>query len=725
MKKRTIFLTTALPYANGKFHMGHMLEYIQADIWVRNQRMEGNTVHFVGADDAHGAPIMVSAQKLGITPQEFIKPIAEGRKEYLDGFHIKFDHWHSTNSEENVKLSQEIYFKLKEAGLIYTKVVEQFYDPVKNMFLADRFIKGTCPRCHAEDQYGDSCEKCGAVYSPTELINPFSALSGAKPEIRSSEHYFFKLSDPRCVEFLREWTKGIAPDGTPHIQPQIQAKTEEWLGKDGELSDWDISRDGPYFGIPIPDAPGKFFYVWLDAPIGYLASLLSYCQKRGINFEGLLLSSETEQIHFIGKDIAYFHTLFWPAMLHFAGKPFKTPNHVWCHGFLTVDGAKMSKSRGTGLDPLAYLKIGMDPEWLRYYLGYKFNAKVEDIDFSAKDFIQKVNTDLVGKYVNIASRSAGFILKRFGGKVDAQSIQNCSLIKKLKEISEEIRNFYDTREFNRALRKIMASADKVNEYVDDQKPWVLAKEEGKEAELQKVCSITLEAFRLLTLYLKPVLPVTAAKAEEFLGCGNLDWSTVDNSLNEATVIKPYQHLMSRATEDQLKQLFEMSNPANKAAQSSEAAKKQEGQSDTSSSQATHVDKNIETKSTIGENVETEELVYEPLQPNINIDDFNKIDLRIAKIVDCKKVKKSNKLLQLTVDAGEGRTRNIFSGIAAYYNPEDLIGKLTVIVANLEPRKMMGEFSEGMLLSASDGGGHTTGLYLLEPNQGAIPGMRIH
>lgn len=407
MSKRTIFLTTALPYANGNFHMGHIVEYIQADIWVRHQRMGDNTVHFVGADDAHGAPIMISAQKLGISPEAFVKKISEGRKQYLDGFYIKFDHWHSTDSKENTELSCEIYHRLKDAGLIYTKDIEQFYDPEKKMFLADRFIKGKCPKCGAEDQYGDSCEVCGAVYAPTELIEPYSALSGAKPELRKSTHYFFKLSDPKCVEFLRDWTKGVAADGSLRLQPQIIAKTEEWLGKDGDLSDWDISRDAPYFGIEIPDAPGKYFYVWLDAPIGYLASLKAYCELKGINFQALLETSTTEQIHIIGKDIAYFHTLFWPAMLQFSGKPFKTPDHVWCHGFLTVYNRKMSKSRGTGLDPIAYLNLGMDPEWLRYYLAYKLNSKVEDIDFNPEDFIQRANTDLVGKYVNIASRSAG------------------------------------------------------------------------------------------------------------------------------------------------------------------------------------------------------------------------------------------------------------------------------------------------------------------------------
>ncbi len=681
--------------------MGHIVEYIQADIWVRHQRMGNNTVHFVGADDAHGAPIMISAQKLGITPEEFVRKISSGRKQYLDGFLVKFDHWHSTDSAENTELSCEIYRRLKDEGLIYTKDIEQFYDPEKKMFLADRFIKGKCPKCGAEDQYGDSCEVCGAVYSPTELIEPYSALSGAKPELRKSTHYFFKLSDPRCVDFLREWTKGVSTDGSLRLQPQIIAKTEEWLGKDGELADWDISRDAPYFGIPIPDAPGKYFYVWLDAPIGYLASLKSYCAIKGINFQALLETSTTEQIHIIGKDIAYFHTLFWPAMLKFAGKPFKTPDHVWCHGFLTVYNRKMSKSRGTGLDPIAYLDLGMDPEWLRYYLAYKLNSKVEDIDFNPEDFIARTNTDLVGKYVNIASRSAGFLLKRFEGKVDSDAIADSDLITNIKSFSNAIRDFYEAREYNKAMRKVMEMADKVNEFVDEKKPWELAKSEEKSAELKAVCSITLEAFRLLTLYLKPVLPKTALKVEDFLGCEELNWETVHASLNEKTVLKPFKHLMTRATTDQLTQLFELSNPANQNKEEKKAEKKEEAQKS------------------------KEEFVYEPLQPNVTFDDFAKLDLRVAKIVNCEKVEKSRKLLRLTVDAGEGKTRNIFSGIANFYKPEDLIGRLTVIVANLEPRKMMGEFSEGMLLSASDGNEKTTALYLLTPDCGAVPGMRLH
>lgn len=701
MTKRTLFITTALPYANGNFHIGHIMEYIQADIWVRHQRMCGNTVHFIGADDAHGAPIMISAQKLGVTPEEFIGKIQDGRKQYLDGFLIKFDNWHSTNSPENTELSQTIYKKLVEAGLIYSKDIEQFYDPVRNMFLADRFIKGTCPKCGAADQYGDSCEKCGAVYAPTELVNPYSALSGSTPELRTSEHLFFKLSDPRCVEFLREWTKGTAKDGTQRLQSQIVAKTEEWLGKDGDLADWDISRDAPYFGIEIPDHPGKYFYVWLDAPIGYLASLKSYCAKQNIDFETLLSSEDTEQIHFIGKDIVYFHTLFWPAMLNFAKKPFKTPDHVYAHGFVTVDGAKMSKSRGTGLNPLVYLDLNMDPEWLRYYIAFKLNSKVEDVDFNRADFIARINSDLIGKYVNIGSRCSGFLVKRFEGRVDSAAIAGSDLIAAIKQEAEHIRNGYETREYSRSLRRIMELADKTNEFVDQNKPWELAKNPEAAAELKSVCSITLEAFRLLTLYLKPVLPRTAEAVEELLGCGVQDWNCVENSLNDATELKPFKHLMQRATEDQLVNLFALSNPKAEETAKEEAAKP------------------------AAEAASAADIEFEEIAPNINFDDFQKVDLRIGRIVKCTKVEKSKKLLQLSVDLGEGRLRNVFSGIAAYYDPKDLEGKLTVVVANLEPRKMTFGVSEGMILSASDGSKHPSGLYLLEPFPGAQPGMRLH
>lgn len=701
MSKRTIFLTTALPYANGNFHIGHIMEYIMADIWVRHQRMLGNTVHFVGADDAHGAPIMISAQKQGVTPQEYVAKIAAGRPQYLNGFYIKFDHWHSTDSKENTELSQEIYRRLKGCGLIYSRDIEQFYDPVRGMFLADRYIKGTCPKCGAPDQYGDSCEVCGAVYQPTELVNPYSSLSGCKPELRKSEHFFFKLSDPSCVEFLRSWTKGTATDGTSRLQPQIVAKTEEWLGKDGDLNDWDISRDAPYFGIEIPDEPGKYFYVWLDAPIGYLASLKSYCELKGINFDGLLESSTTEQIHIIGKDIAYFHTLFWPSMLHFAGKPFKVPDHVWAHGFVTVNGMKMSKSRGTGLNPLVYLDLGMDPEWLRYYFAAKINSRVEDIDFTTHAFVTMVNSNLVGKYVNIASRSSGFLVKRFEGKVSDKAIAESPLLRELREQAGAISKLYEDREYSRVLNTVFALADKTNEYVDAEKPWELAKNPEASEKLHEVASVTLEAFRLLTIYLKPILPRTAENVENFLNCGELSWNSISAPLNSAAAISPFKHLMQRADEKVVDKLFELSN---KNAPANTEQKAEEVKSEAASS---------------------EDMVYEELAPTITFDDFAKVDLRIGKILNCTAVPKSKKLLQLTIDVGEEKPRNIFSGIAAYYNPEDLIGKLTLVVANLAPRKMMGSVSEGMLLSASDGSDKPNGLYLLEPFPGAKPGMKIH
>ena len=681
MQKRQIFVTTALPYANGHFRIGHIMEYIQADIWVRTQRMYGHTVHFVGADDTHGAPMMIAAQKEGITPQEFVSRIAAGRKQYLDGFHIKFDHWYSTDSEENVMLSQDIYKRLKAAGLIYTKDIEQFYDPVKGMFLADRFIKGTCPRCGAEDQYGDNCEKCGAVYSPTELINPFSALSGAKPELRKSTHYFFRLSDPACVAFLRDWVNGKGKSGVDRVQPEIRAKDEEWLAE-GKLGDWDISRDEPYFGIPIPDAPGKYFYVWLDAPVGYYASLMNYAKKQGFDFWKFLDDEKTEQIHFIGKDIVYFHTLFWPAMLKFSGQPYRTPDNVFVHGFMTVDGRKMSKSRGTGISPLKYLELGMNAEWLRYYLAAKMGPTNDDVDFSKSDFMARVNSDLIGKYVNIASRAAGFIVKRFNARV-SDNVADHTLIKVMRNAVEGIAALYNLREYSRALRSIMSMADSINEYIDREKPWELAKSEENRDKLHEVCSVALEAFRLMTLMLKPVLPATAAKVEEFLNCGELNWESALRPLTSDTQIKPFSHLMQRCD---IKQLDALIPP-------------------------------------VVEEVKPVAPCGEEIAPEVTINDFAKLDMRVAKIVKCEKVEGSSKLLRLTVDIGEGKTRNIFSGIQAWYKPEDLEGKLTVVIANLAPRKMRFGVSEGMLLSAS-GADDKDGLFILEPQEGAKPGMRL-
>ncbi|CAN7695106.1 methionine--tRNA ligase [Acidovorax sp. LjRoot66] len=703
---RKLFVTTALPYANGNFHIGHIMEYIQADIWVRFQRMQGNAVNFVGADDTHGAPIMIAAEKAGKTPQQFVADIAAGRKQYLDGFHISFDNWHSTDGPENHELARQIYRDLRDradGSLIETRTIEQFFDPEKNMFLPDRFIKGECPKCHAKDQYGDNCEVCGSVYAPTDLINPFSALSGVKPELKSSEHFFFKLSDPRCVKFLENWTQ----DGK--LQPEVANKIKEWFtvrtNPDGTtsegLGDWDISRDAPYFGIEIPDAPGKYFYVWLDAPVGYLASLKNLLEKRGEGYDAYMADPALEQYHFIGKDIVTFHTLFWPAMLHFSGR--KTPDNVFVHGFLTVNnGEKMSKSRGTGLDPLKYLGLGMNPEWLRYYLAAKLSNRNEDIDFNADDFMARVNSDLIGKFVNIASRAAGFITKKFEGKLVAMFLEGNTrpqapedeldyLITTVMNAAPSIKEAYENREFSRVAREIMALTDAVNQYADEKKPWVLAKNESDSGQLQIVCSVLINCFRLLTIYLKPVLPNVAARVEEMLGleATPLSWEDAKTCLPQDHVIKPYQHLMQRVAPEQLDALFEA------PAQPVEAAP--------------------EVAAPGGEE----------LAPTITIDDFTKIDLRIALIVNCEPVEGSTKLLRLTLDVGEGRTRNVFSGIASAYQPADLIGKQTVMVANLAPRKMKFGVSEGMVLAASHGDEKANpGIYVLNPWPGATPGMRV-
>jgi methionyl-tRNA synthetase len=684
---RKLFVTTALPYANAAFHIGHIMEYIQADIWVRFQRMQGHEVDFVCADDAHGAPIMIAAEKAGKTPQEFVAGIAAGRKQYLDGFHISFDNWHSTDGAENHELSKDIYKKLKAAGFITTKTIEQFYDPVKNMFLPDRYIKGECPKCGAKDQYGDSCEVCSAVYAPTDLKNPYSTLTGATPVMKSSEHFFFKLSDPRCVEFLRSWALGEV-GGKPRLQAEVANKAREWLESEGGLGDWDISRDAPYFGIEIPDAPGKYFYVWLDAPVGYLASLKNYFGKIGRNFDDFMADPATEQYHFIGKDITYFHTLFWPAMLKFSG--YKLPDNVFVHGFLTVSGEKMSKSRGTGISPLRYLEIGMNPEWLRYYIAAKLNAKVEDVDFNPEDFMARVNSDLVGKYINIASRAAGFIAKRFDGKVATDwATSSDTFLANLRNAASEIEALYDAREYGKALRAIMDQADAINAYVDANKPWELAKDPANDAKLQEVCSRLLEAFRVLTVYLKPVLPTLAANVEALLNIAPLQWSHVGTPLPHGHKVNPYSHLMTRVEAKMLDALFEPPAQVATAEPASAAA-------------------NIE-----------------PIDAEIKIDDFSKVDLRIAKIVNCEHVEGSDKLLRLTLDVGEGRMRNVFSGIKSAYKPEDLIGKLTVMVANLAPRKMKFGVSEGMVLAASSADEKANpGLYVLNPWPGAEPGMRI-
>lgn len=704
---RKLFVTTALPYANGAFHIGHIMEYIQADIWVRFQRMQGNAVNFVGADDAHGAPIMIAADKAGITPQQFVANIAAGRQQYLDGFHIAFDNWHSTDAPENHQLAQQIYLDLKKSGLIATKTIEQFFDPEKNMFLPDRYIKGECPKCGAKDQFGDNCEVCGAVYAPTDLNHPYSTLTGATPILKNSEHFFFTLSDPRCVEFLEQWVPGLDADGKPHLQTEVANKVKEWFsvrdnidGSTSEgLSDWDISRDAPYFGIEIPDAPGKYFYVWLDAPVGYLASLKNLLDKRGENFDAYMADEQLEQIHFIGKDIVNFHTLFWPAMLKFSGR--KTPNKVFVHGFLTVNnGEKMSKSRGTGLDPLKYLSLGMNPEWLRYYLASKLSARNEDIDFNPEDFFAKVNSDLVGKYINIASRAAGFIAKRFDGHVTtAWATSEDAFLSKLRNVASEIQTLYEQREYGKALRAIMEQADAINAYVDANKPWELAKNPDNSAALHEVCSRLLEAFRILTIYLKPVLPALAQQVEALLNIEPLQWSHVSTPLPNNHQVNAYSHLMTRVDVKMLDALFEMAPVIDAIVSSPDAA---------SSTTRAADDANIAA-----------------IAPEIKIDDFAKIDLRIAKIVNCEHVEGSSKLLRLTLDVGEGRMRNVFSGIKSAYQPEALIGKLTVMVANLAPRKMKFGISEGMVLAASaaDEKNHP-GIYILNPWPGAEPGMRV-
>ena len=696
---RQLFVTTALPYANAPFHLGHIMEYIQADIWVRHQRMSGNEVHFVGADDAHGAPIMIAAEKAGITPQEFVGQIAAGRKQYLDGFHIEFDNWHSTDGPENHALSQDIYRKLKAAGFITSKTIEQFYDPVKNMFLPDRYIKGECPKCGAKDQYGDSCEVCSAVYAPTEVKNPYSVLTGATPVMKSSEHFFFKLSDPQCVDFLRGWALQ-----DHRLQSEVANKCKEWLEGDGGLGDWDISRDAPYFGIEIPDQPGKYFYVWLDAPVGYLASLKNYFGKIGRDFDAFMADPQTEQIHFIGKDITYFHTLFWPAMLKFAG--YKTPDNVYAHGFVTVSGEKMSKSRGTGISPLRYLEIGMNPEWLRYYFAAKLNAKVEDLDMNPDDFVARVNSDLIGKYINIASRAAGFITKRFDGAVNtAWATDDDAFIQNLRKVSGDIQALYEAREFGKALRAIMEQADMINAYVDANKPWELAKQAENDAKLQEVCSRLLEAFRILTIFLKPVLPQLASQVEAQLNIAPLNWASVATPIPDQHKINPYVHLMQRVDPKIFDQLFDAPVVANTV---------------TKASPETHP---LPTPPLEGEGVTGG--VIEDLAPEIKIDDFAKVDLRIAKIVNCEHVEGSDKLLRLTLDVGEGKTRNVFSGIKSAYQPEQLIGKFTVMVANLAPRKMKFGMSEGMVLAASAVDEKTNpGLYILEAWPGAEPGMRV-
>ena len=682
---RKILVTSALPYANGSIHLGHMVEHIQTDVWVRFQKLRGHECHYCCADDTHGTPVMLAAQKQGIAPEDMIAKVREEHLADFTGFHIGYDNYYSTHSPENKQFSQDIYRALKANGKIESRVIEQLFDPEKQMFLPDRFVKGECPKCHAQDQYGDNCEVCGTTYSPTELINPYSAVSGAKPELRESEHFFFKLGE--CADFLKAWTSGNNPhDGKPHLQPEALNKMKEWLGEGEEttLSDWDISRDAPYFGFEIPDAPGKYFYVWLDAPVGYMASFKNLCDRIGVDFdEYFKADSQTEMYHFIGKDILYFHALFWPAMLHFSGH--RAPTGVYAHGFLTVDGQKMSKSRGTFITAKSYLEQGLNPEWMRYYIAAKLNSKIEDIDLNLQDFISRVNSDLVGKYVNIAARASGFLSKRFEGRL--KDVSGSPLLQKLAAESDNIAEQYENREYARALRDIMALADAVNEYVDANKPWELAKQEGQDERLHEVCSELINAFTMLTAYLAPVLPQTAANAARFLNLDAITWANTRETLGEHAINK-YEHLMQRVEQKQVDDLI--------------AANKQ----------------SIQTTPAPA----AEESQYEKVAEQASFDDFMKIDMRVAKVLNCEAVEGSTKLLKFDLDFGFEK-RIIFSGIAASYpNPAELNGRMVIAVANFAPRKMA-KFgvSEGMILSAATAEGK---LRLLDVDAGAQPGDKV-
>ncbi|OQS33266.1 methionine--tRNA ligase [Chromobacterium haemolyticum] len=685
MSKRKILVTSALPYANAGLHLGHMLEQIQTDIWVRFQKMRGHECYYVCADDTHGAPIMLAAEKQGITPEQLVDSVRELHLADSQGFLIGHDNYYSTNSPENKALAEQVYLALKADDKIACRTIEQLFDPEKQMFLPDRFVKGECPKCSAKDQYGDNCEVCGATYNPTELKNPYSAVSGAKPVLKTSEHYFFRLGE--CADFLKQWTGGssVRSDGAtqPHLQPESLNKMNEWIS--GGLQDWDISRDAPYFGFEIPGAPGKYFYVWLDAPIGYMASFKNLCDRSGLNFdEWFGKDSRTEMYHFIGKDILYFHALFWPAMLNYSG--LRAPTGVFAHGFLTVDGQKMSKSRGTFIQAKSYLDCGLNPEWMRYYIAAKLNGRIEDIDLNLNDFVARVNSDLVGKFVNIASRSAGFIAKRFDGMLASQ-VSDGDILAKLQAAADELAAAFEAREYAKALRDVMALADVVNAYVDANKPWELAKQEGQDARLQEVCTVLINAFRLLAIYLKPVLPKLAEGVEAFLDVAPLAWSDAANLLL-GKKIHAYQHLMQRIDPVLIDKLIEANKQNMQATADAPAAAQ-----------------------------------YEPLAETIKIDDFAKLDLRIGKVLECNFVEGSDKLLQFTVDLGFEK-RNIFSGIRkAYQEPEKLVGRNVVVVANLAERKMRFGVSQGMIVCAS-GQDDSEGLFLLDADQGAKPGMRI-
>ncbi|PVX39866.1 methionyl-tRNA synthetase [Pasteurella langaaensis DSM 22999] len=681
-QNRQILVTCALPYANGPIHLGHMLEHIQADIWVRFQRMRGNDIHFVCADDAHGTPIMLKADQMGISPEQLIADVQQSHYADFCGFNISFDNYHSTHSEENRELSELIYTRLKENGFIKSRTISQLFDPEKSMFLPDRFVKGTCPKCKAEDQYGDNCEVCSATYSPTELINPRSAVSGATPVVKESEHFFFDL--PSFEAMLKEWNRSGA------LQSEVANKMQEWF--DSGLQQWDISRDAPYFGFKIPGTENKYFYVWLDAPIGYMASFKNLCKKCGLNFESFWnKDSQAELYHFIGKDIMYFHSLFWPAMLE--GANFRKPTNIFVHGYVTVNGEKMSKSRGTFIQAATYLKH-LDPECLRYYYAAKLSSRIDDLDLNLDDFVQRVNTDLVNKLVNLASRNAGFIQKRFEGKL-ADKLEDEALFNEFIAQSDVIAAYYENREFGKAIREIMALTDKANKYVDDKAPWVIAKQEGRDAELQAVCSMGIQLFRVLMGYLKPVLPKLAERSEAFLQT-ELTWQNLSQPLL-AHNIAPFKALFSRIDMKQIEAMIEASKAENAAVNT-----------------ATKAQKTSEKLTALSGD-------FEPVEAEITIDDFAKIDLRVATVLSCEAVPESNKLLKFQLDLGFEQ-RQVLSGIKAAYNkPEELVGRQVIVVANLAPRKMKFGVSEGMILSAGTGGAD---LFLLDVDTGAKAGSRV-
>ncbi|GLS89050.1 methionine--tRNA ligase [Psychromonas marina] len=680
---RKILVTCALPYANGPIHLGHMLEHVQADIWVRFQRLRGNKVHFICADDAHGTPIMLKANEMGITPEQMISDIKASHESDFSGFDISFDNYHSTHSEENKALSSQIYITLRENGFIKTRTISQLFDPEKEMFLPDRFVKGTCPKCKSEDQYGDNCDNCGATYSPTEMINPKSAVSGATPIMKDTEHFFFDL--PQFEDMLKVWTKSGS------LQSEMANKVAEWF--EFGLKQWDITRDAPYFGFEIPDAPGKYFYVWLDAPIGYMGSFKNLCDRtEGLDFdEYWKLNSETELYHFIGKDIVNFHSLFWPAVLEGAG--YRKPTAVNVHGYVTVNGAKMSKSKGTFIKASTYLE-NLDPECLRYYYAAKLTSKIDDLDLNLEDFTQRVNTDVVNKLVNLASRTAGFIAKKYDGQL-SETVAEPELYQQFVDGGTSIAELFEKREFARAIREIMGLADLANKYIDDKAPWALAKVEGKELEVQEICSMGINLFRVLMTYLKPIMPKLAARSEEFLA-ETLDWQVIATPLSGHKINK-FKALFQRIDTKKVDAMVESSKDSIEADKAAKAAV---------------IAAELEASKS--------ELDKEPLAPEIDFDTFAKTDLRVALIAKAEHVPKANKLLKLTLDLG-GETRTVFAGIKSAYNPEDLEGKLTVMVANLAPRKMKFGMSEGMVLAAGPGG---EDIHILNPDDGAKPGQRI-